>query len=295
MNTKTLDAKLTVVNNTGHKFPSGAGFRRAFIKFEVLDAKDKVLWVSGDTNPYGAICDGPCVKSKDGTYNLLSSEVPNGNPANLQPHYAEVTGQAQVQIYEVQAVNDTGKLTSRTLSLFHDAKDNRLLPRGFKSAEELNCAKNPSAGTDIFGIKQCSAVYATEPQLKPLTIGSAIAKDKHYTDSALAGSDQVSYSIPMSQITGGRPASIRATMQYQTIPPNFLAERFKDGFSDKKKAFLPATERSIYLTSHLNTNLELKSEHPDNPDLTLTKNWTTSIYQSKAKVDECEEGAGLLA
>lgn len=280
-----LVADLTVVNNTGHKFPSGAGFRRAFIKFEVLDDSGKVTWVSGETNPYGAICNGLCVESSDGTYNLLSSEVTDDDPQKLQPHHAVVSNQSQVQIYEVQSVNDTGKLTSRTLSLFFDAKDNRLLPRGFKSADELDCKKNPEAGTKIFGIKQCSAVYATEPQLEPLTIGSAIGQDAHYTDSTMAGSDQIQYSIPLTQITGGKPASIRVTMEYQTIPPGFLAARFKDGYSKDKKAFLPATERSIYLTSHLNTNLELKSEHPDNPDLTFTKNWTTSIYQAKATID----------
>ena len=281
-----LLADLTVVNNTGHKFPSGAGFRRAFLKFEVLNDAGDVVWVSGQTNPYGAICDGPCVENSDGTYNLLSSEVTGDDPSKLQPHHAVIEDQSQVQIYEVQSVNDTGELTSRTLSLFFDAKDNRLLPRGFMSAEELGCGTNPSAGTEIFGIKQCSAVYATEPQLKPLTLNSAIANDAHYTDSDLAGSDQIQYAIPLASITGGEPASIRVTMEYQTIPPGFLAARFKDGYSKAQKAFLPATERSIYLTSHLNTNLELKSEHPDNPDLTFTKNWTTSIYQAKAQVSQ---------
>jgi hypothetical protein len=280
-----LNADLSVVNNTGHKFPSGAGFRRAFIKFEVLDSNGDVTWVSGQTNPYGAICNGLCVENKNSTYNLLSSEVPGGNPVNLQPHYSTITSQSQVQIYEVQAVDDRGVLTSKTLSLFHDAKDNRLLPRGFKTSEELGCSKNPSAGTEIFGIKQCSAAYATDPQLMPLTLNSTIAKDVHYTKSQYAGSDSISYAIPLADIKGGKPASVRVTMEYQTIPPNFLAARFQEGFSREKGAYLPATERSIYLTSHLNTNLKLKSEHPDNPDLTFTKNWTTSIYQAKAALD----------
>lgn len=280
-----LVADLSVVNNTGHKFPSGAGFRRAFLKFEVLDGKGNVTWVSGQTNPYGAICDGACIEKKNGTYNLLGSEVPGGNPMNLQPHYSVITAQNQVQIYEVQAVDDRGVLTSKTLSLFHDAKDNRLLPRGFKTAKELGCSNNPGAGITIFGIKQCSAAYATDPQLMPLTVNSTIASDVHYTQSQYAGSDQISYAIPLTDIKGGKPASIRVTMEYQTIPPGFLAARFQEGYSQDKAAYLPATERSIYLTSHLNTNLELKSEHPDNPDLTFTKNWTTSIYQASAKVN----------
>lgn len=282
----TLYANLTVTNNTGHKFPSGAGFRRAFLRFEVFDSDGELAWVSGQTNPFGAICKGVCQESKDGTYNLLSSETTGNDPSKLQPHYAVIDSQEEVQIYEVQSVNDTGLLTSRTLSLFFDAKDNRLLPRGFKSAEELNCAENNDAGTEIFGIRQCSAAYATEPQLSPLTKGSAIASDKHYTDSMLAGSDQIQYAIPLKELKGDKPVSIRVTMEYQTIPPSFLAARFIEGYSESKKEFLPATERSIYLTSHLNTNLNLKSEHPDNRELTFSRNWTTSIYQTSAKLNQ---------
>jgi len=275
-----LSADLTVVNNTGHKFPSGAGFRRAFLKFEVLDDEGGVIWVSGQTNPYGAICDGLCVKNTDGTYNLIGSEVTGGDPKKLQPHYSVISQQNQVQIYEVQTVDDTGVLTSKTLSLFHDAKDNRLLPRGFKTSEELGCDKNASAGTTIFGIKQCSAAYATDPQLKPLTLGSTISQDVHYTNSEFTGSDKIKYQIPLAEITAA--ASIRVTMEYQTIPPAYLASRFKDGYNAEQEAHLPATERSIYLTSHLNTNLKLKSEHPNNKDLTFSKNWTSSLYRTTA-------------
>ena len=278
MDSKNLKASINIINNTGHKFPSGAGFRRAFIKFEVLDKDSNALWVSGQTNPYGAICNGVCTKSSDGLYNLIDSEVPDGNPANLQPHHSVITKQEQVQIYEVQAVDDTGQLTSRTLSLFFDAKDNRLLPKGWTSPIALGCSKNINAGTEIFGIPQCSSAYATSPQLEPLTKGSTIASDPHYTRSNLAGSDNISYQVALKNING-TPASVRVTMEYQTIPPGFLAGRFKDGYDSTNSKFLPATERSIYLTSHLNTNLSLHSEHPDNKDLTFSKNWTLSLHQ----------------
>lgn len=283
-----ISAELNIVNNTGHKFPSGAGFRRAFLKFEVLDASGKVLWVSGQTNPYGAICNGECVQykkgPKKGTYNLLTSEVTGGNPKKLQPHHSVISRQDQVQIYEVQSVDDTGDLTSSTLSLFHDAKDNRLLPRGWTSPDELGCVENKNSGRKIFGIKQCSAAYATAPQLTPLTVGSTIANDQHYTNSAYAGADTIRYTIPTQDIQG-KASSVRVSMEYQTIPPAYLASRFIDGYDAASSSYLTATERSIYLTSHLNTNLPLKSEHPDNPDLTFSSNWTTSIYQAKAKLD----------
>ena len=53
----TLSARVTVINRVGHKFPSGVGFRRAFVEFSVLDANNKVLWASGRTNGAGVIVD----------------------------------------------------------------------------------------------------------------------------------------------------------------------------------------------------------------------------------------------
>ena len=52
-----LSAKVTVINKTGHKFPSGVGFRRAFIELRVLDADKALLWASGRTNKSGVIVD----------------------------------------------------------------------------------------------------------------------------------------------------------------------------------------------------------------------------------------------
>src|SRR5262249_35174273 len=53
----TLSARVTVINKVGHKFPSGVGFRRAFLEFNVLDVNNKVLWTSGSTNGVGVIVD----------------------------------------------------------------------------------------------------------------------------------------------------------------------------------------------------------------------------------------------
>ena len=49
----TLSARVTVISKVGHKFPSGVGFRRAFLEFSVLDVNNKVLWSSGRTNGAG--------------------------------------------------------------------------------------------------------------------------------------------------------------------------------------------------------------------------------------------------
>jgi hypothetical protein len=46
-----------MTNKTGHKFPSGVGFRRAFVDFAVLDEAGAVLWESGRTRKSGVLID----------------------------------------------------------------------------------------------------------------------------------------------------------------------------------------------------------------------------------------------
>ena len=44
INGNVLNARVRVVSGVAHKFPSGVGFRRAFVEFRVLDAQGKTLW-----------------------------------------------------------------------------------------------------------------------------------------------------------------------------------------------------------------------------------------------------------
>ena len=60
-----LTAEVTITNKVGHRFPSGVGFRRAFIEFVVMDngsinqatGQPKIVWSSGRTNGEGFIVD----------------------------------------------------------------------------------------------------------------------------------------------------------------------------------------------------------------------------------------------
>src|SRR5262249_52493067 len=62
---QALTADVTVTNNAGHRFPSGVGFRRAFIEFDVIDnshidattGRGKIIWSSGRANDEGQIID----------------------------------------------------------------------------------------------------------------------------------------------------------------------------------------------------------------------------------------------
>jgi hypothetical protein len=62
---------VAVQNFSGHRFPTGAGFRRGFLEFRLLDANDKTLWVSGAVNDFGAMIDN--------TGKVLSTEFPPGD------------------------------------------------------------------------------------------------------------------------------------------------------------------------------------------------------------------------
>src|SRR5260370_17769322 len=52
----TLTTDVTVENETGHRMPSGVGFRRAFLKFTVSSkSTGKELWSAGTTDDRRAI------------------------------------------------------------------------------------------------------------------------------------------------------------------------------------------------------------------------------------------------
>ncbi|HEX9733364.1 MAG TPA: hypothetical protein VGG06_15445 [Thermoanaerobaculia bacterium] len=263
----SLTASVTVTNNSGHKFPSGAGFRRGWVELEVLDAGGEVLWASGSINPFGVIV-GP-----DGM--PLPSEFTT-QADRLQPHYTEITRRDQVQIYEVRTqkpVHGTegpSVLTTQTLSLFEDAKDNRILPSGWTPPADV------PAGATRFGLDQATLATITEPH--------DVGEDPDYSDPQLIGTDSLVFEIPLADL-GGRPARVRASMRYQTIPPYFLVDRYVDGYSKTKKQYGPATTRLIYLTAHLDTNLGLTSAGMSVDDFDVIGQWTMTLSRDTVAVD----------
>ena len=114
-----LVADVKVTNKTGHRFPSGVGFRRAFLELRVVDNDtDKTVWCSGCTNELGVIVNGSerlpselFDVYKDGTkpatlgYPAACNRVV---PQHYQPHFftgSPITRQDQVQIYEELNLN----------------------------------------------------------------------------------------------------------------------------------------------------------------------------------------------
>lgn len=280
--TRTLTTDVLVTNNAGHKFPTGAGFRRGWLEFEVLDANDRPVWRSGAFNEYGVLIDPSTGEPLESEFTL--------DPAKIQKHHQKINSQTQVQVYEIRDVDcrvrsdsapgqadftcdckpnpnrpllnncpETGtrpaRLTTSTLTLFHTVKDNRILPRGWGLNLSLT-GSDPVKDPDpvVNGLESRTLLAITGPE------GGA-EKDLYYMQSSLAGSDRVTYQVEVP--ADADVDKVRATVHYQTIPPYFLVDRFRDGmpspdsaYEGGDKRFDPATERLIYMTSHLNTKVE---------------------------------------
>src|SRR5262249_54235294 len=229
-----LKARVTVINKAGHKFPSGVGFRRAFLQFNVLDKDNKVLWSSGRTDRMGVIVDekggavaGELWWTKD------CSERINPDARIHQPHYEEITRQDQVQIYEelvstpanVDApvcgpdAKPQGQLTTSFLSICTKVKDNRLLPQGFLKLDD-RIQISQALGADVDMARESGAEE----------VGDASGYVK-------GGGDSLEYRIPMGEIPG-KPAAVEATLYYQATPPSFLQDRFcTSGSTDAKRLY----------------------------------------------------------
>lgn len=118
-----LDVDVEVSNQTGHKFPSGVGFRRAFIEFTALDQGGNIVWSSGRSNNQGVIVND--------AGQPLATEF---SKTVWQPHWKIITNSQAVQIYEARDKDLQGLLTTSFLGLAKSVKDNRLMPAGWDAS-----------------------------------------------------------------------------------------------------------------------------------------------------------------
>ena len=211
-----LIVEVTVTNQAGHRFPSGVGFRRAFLELQAT-VDGKPFFTSGATNQMGQITDFagnvlPTESFKDGRY---------------QPHFSQsnpITRSDQVQIYEELTEDYQHQFTTGFTRRDYDIKDNRLLPIGW----------SPDGPPDL---------KIPEPFLHAtLPVGGAL-HDPVY----LAGKGQsiVRYEIPLPAGADAANLHTEVSLYSQTMPPYFLADR-----SETKTS---ATARLEYLTSYLGT------------------------------------------
>jgi hypothetical protein len=195
-----LVADVRVENQVGHSFPSGVGFRRAFMDFQVIDNTGQVVWESGGTTPEGEIV------GENGS--ILETEMFSADQQRFQQHHWQknpIKRQNEVQIYEELAANPEGQLTTSFISLDHKVKDNRLQPKGWTSSGPFAEETGP-VGTCVkeLGADVCDPDYQNA-----------------------SGSNFVRYEVPLNRWTAGAVA-VRATLYYQSIPPYYLNQRATD-------------------------------------------------------------------
>ena len=254
-----LDARVTVINKTGHKFPSGVAFRRAFIEFKVLDSGGNVVWASGRTNKVGVIVDqndrpieGELWWKRDCSERIAPS-------ARLhQPHYQVISRQDEAQIYEelVSAPPDgdapscgahasaAGPLTTSFLSSCARVKDNRLLPHGFLAmTDRTEIAQALGAGPEL------------AEEVEPV----GVADDADYRTS---GGDSLHYRVPLAELKGSASA-VQATLYYQATPPYYLQDRFcTSGGEDTRRLYYVAGKLQLDGTSAENWKLRVATSGP---------------------------------
>src|SRR5213078_2885940 len=195
-----LVANVTVTNKTGHRFPSGVGFRRAFIEFEAIDNRNgQTIWASGRTNELGIIVDENGKPLPTEFFDKYRDKSGQWRQA-YQPHYYDkpghtITRQDQVQIFEELIQDADGNFTTSFIRRDTPVKDNRLLPLGWT----LN-GPDPSLSGEF--------LKATYPH--------ATDDDEHYKDGS--GISVVTYEAPLSGIDP-RFVTLKATIYYESIPP----------------------------------------------------------------------------
>jgi hypothetical protein len=219
-----LTAKVLVKNKVGHRFPSGVGFRRAFLELAVVrpaaDGRpEEIVWASGRANELGVLVgpDGKPLPTESFERDTATGEQ------RFQPHHEVIDSESQVQVYETLLRNAKGQFTTSFVRGCETAKDNRLLPRGWTKA---------GPGTGLTG----RFLEATYPD-------PATGRDPRYADGS--GSDEVTYRVTLPAGMDAAGLTVRATLYYQAMPPYYLHNLFTtapDG---------PATRRLHSLLGHL--------------------------------------------
>ncbi len=222
---RELTAKVTVTNLTGHRFPSGVGFRRAWIELlvtETQDERERLVWSSGRTNDVGVIVDAEG-RPLPSEFFTSYKDAAGREQQHYQTHHETITSDDQVQVYEELTRDAAMRFTTSFMRRDHEVKDNRLLPTGWTP-------KGPDPSLNgVF-------LEATFPR------GDA-EHDPDYRDGK--GSDTVTYKVQLPPDVDPTNVSVQARLFYQSIPPSYLNQRFTTAKGD-------ATQRLYYLTSAVN-------------------------------------------
>jgi hypothetical protein len=202
-NPDTAFFAVKLTNLAGHKFPSGYPSRRAFIEFLVKNGAGDTLFISGKTNDEFEVY---------------------GQNDDYEPHYQVISGEDQVQIYELVMGDVNGNVTTVLERADHAIKDNRLTPKGFSQSH-----------------------YAYDTTI---IAGGALDDENFNRDENGAegsGSDLVYFHIPMNGNL--EKLQVSAKVYYQSTPPKWNKEMFEHNTPEINlfREMFAATDRSPVL------------------------------------------------
>jgi hypothetical protein len=178
---RQLTFAVQVRNITGHKLPTAHPSRRAWLRVVVRDGQGAIAFSSGAVDSAGVLL------GADGA--PLASELAGGP---VQPHHDVIDDPAKVAVFESVMADSQGAPTYSLMRGARYAKDNRVLPQGWRS-----------------GTSDDALVGAV-----------GIGNDPDF----VAGSDRVHYQIDTAGHPG--PYTIEATLLYQTASTRYLSELF---------------------------------------------------------------------
>ena len=253
---QTIAADVKVTNLTGHRLPSGVGFRRLWVEFLLIDSThghDRIIWASGQTNAAGVLVGGDGRVLPSEFFGELKRDGRTGQA--YQPHHRVITSPEQVQVYEELTCDATGRFTTSFLHRAQDVKDNRLLPRGWS-------ATGPDPAMPA------AFVAATHPH--------GVGDDPQYADGS--GSDIVSYRVTLPECFDCKKLKLKATLYSQAWAPYYLRDRFAEIPEGPEG---DARRRLFFLLSHLKT------------EGTVIDGWRFEVAGDEKEVTEADEKSAI--
>lgn len=188
-----LAARVTVRNRTGHKLPSGFPSRRLWLHLAVTDQAGRTVFESG-------------------AFDARTGDLLHSGP-EIAEHLDVIDRPEQTQVYEAVPAAATGRRTTSLMRAAAWAKDNRLLPSGFRGDQAL-----PEGVSDL--------------SVEPVGVG----EDSDF----IAGSDQVRYRIAPVPTEG--PLHVRVEALYQSFHSEHLTGMDADA-SEEEATFLSTKKR----------------------------------------------------
>lgn len=189
-----LNFDIEVVNNAGHRLPSGYPSRRMWLHVLVKNADD-IIFESGKPDIRGYISTDDNRLKAD----CMSAHKLEGFDSTLcyEPHRDVIDDPSQVAIYEPVLGDVHGNITHTLLQAERYLKDNRIPPTGFT---------NSKAAT-----------------IEAQTIPAGVAGDSDFnciSTSEGCGADTVHYQVNIEGQSG--PYTVETRLLYQATQPGFV-------------------------------------------------------------------------